>query len=439
MDPRVLVVDDDNLIRRIMRDALEALPATVLEAADGNEALHLARSDAPDLIVLDTMMPGMDGFQVAEALKLDAATAQIPLIFVSALGTASHKVRGLDLGAEDYLSKPIDAEELKARVRMILRRARRAPAPPEAQAATTTGQLHAMPLPALVRWIELEHRSARLTLRRDGQQGEICFAEGRIVDAAQGDRRGEAAVYQLLTWQEGAFEIVPDPGTPPAGVEIQQTNEELLKEGARRLEEIPDLLAPFPASDVHLEVPAGLRDALAREVRPAEARLVALLDARRTLEQVLAESPRDTWSTLKILQRLLRLGALGWAPAPGTESAPALRRAIPRVPLQAAMQYRPLREMSQAERFLLSARGIFIQTATPCAVGEQVLVRFQLPERREWISLVGQVMWGNVEAKDKSDDAGMGLQFLEVSPKDLAAIETALTKSISAAIRDAGN
>jgi DNA-binding response OmpR family regulator/Tfp pilus assembly protein PilZ len=440
MDPRILVVDDDSLIRHIMRDALEALPATVLEAAEGSEALRLACAEVPDLIVLDTMMPGMDGFQVAEALKREAATADIPLIFASALGTSSHKVRGLDMGAEDYLSKPIDPEELKARVRIILRRTRRAPAPPPAAPATiTTGQLHAMPLPALVRWIELEHRSARLSLTRDGEQGEICFVEGRIVAALQGGRHGEAAVYQLLTWQEGGFQILPDPGTPPAAADVHHTNEELLKEGTRRLEEIPDLLDPFPGSEARFEVPAGLRDGLARELAGAEARLVSLLDATRSLEQVLAESPFDAWTTLKLLQRLLRLAALGWAPAPGTESAVAPRRAVPRVPLLAPVRYQPLRDMAQSNRFLLYGRGVFIQTATPYAVGEQVLLRFQLPERGEWINLAGQVMWGNVESKGKPDDAGMGLQFVEISPKDLAAVEDALTKSIAAALRQAAS
>ena len=99
MEPRILVVDDDNLIRRIMRDTLVTIPATVLEATNGEEAIKVAKAERPDLIFLDTMMPGMDGFQTAEILKRDAATAPIPLLFVSALGTSSHKVRGLDMGA----------------------------------------------------------------------------------------------------------------------------------------------------------------------------------------------------------------------------------------------------------------------------------------------------------------------------------------------------
>jgi len=437
MDPRILVVDDDALIRRIMRDTLEGLPATVREAPDGDAALLLAKSEKPDLIFLDTMMPGMDGFQVAEVLKQDPSTAGIPLIFVSALGTSSHKVRGLDLGAEDYLSKPIDPEELKARVRTVLRRSRRASAPAgDAATTATTGRLHAMPLPALVRWLELERRSARLVLTQAAERGEIFFAEGRIIAAVQGRRLGETAVYQLLTWQEGAFEIVGEPGTPPPGTETRQANEELLAEGARRLEAIPDLLAPFPGPEGRLEVPAGLREALAQELPAAGVGLVALLDGTRSLEQILGESPTDAWITLQTLQRLLRLGALGWIPAPAAGSAPAPRRAVPRVPLQVPVQYQPLRALPHADRLLLSARGLFIQTAAPCAVGEQVLVRFRLPEQGDWISLVGQVVWGSVESQGgRPEEAGMGLQFVEIAPRDLAAIEAALTRSIAGAVR----
>jgi len=89
----------------------------VLEAQDGEEALRLAKAELPDIILLDVKMPRLDGFQVATALKQDPTTAGIPLIFFSALGAPSEKIKGLELGADDYVAKPIDAEELKARVR----------------------------------------------------------------------------------------------------------------------------------------------------------------------------------------------------------------------------------------------------------------------------------------------------------------------------------
>ncbi|MBI3086386.1 MAG: response regulator, partial [candidate division NC10 bacterium] len=110
---RILVVDDEPLVLHMLRDVLTRLPADVLEAKEGEEALRLAKAERPDLILLDVMMPRMDGYQVAAALKQDPTTATIPIIFISALGSSRDKVRGLDLGAEDYLVKPVDPEELK--------------------------------------------------------------------------------------------------------------------------------------------------------------------------------------------------------------------------------------------------------------------------------------------------------------------------------------
>jgi DNA-binding response OmpR family regulator len=195
----VLVADDDPLALQLMRDALAELSVTVLEARDGKEALRLAKAEGPHLILLDVMMPQLDGFQVATLLKQDPATAEIPVIFVSALGAPKDKVRGLNLGAEDYLAKPIHAEELRARVQMVLRRVR----PSRRGVPPASGELEAMNLPSLVQLFEGERRTARLLLAREDARGEIAFEEGRITRAAQGARKGKAAVYQLLTWQKG--------------------------------------------------------------------------------------------------------------------------------------------------------------------------------------------------------------------------------------------
>lgn len=441
MTPRILVVDDDSLIRRIMRDTLSTLPADVSEAKEGEEALKLAKAERPDLIFLDTMMPGMDGFQIAEVLKQDPLTAGIPLVFVSALGTASHKVRGLDLGAEDYMAKPIDPEELKARVRSILRRTRPpAPAPETAEPAVASGKLQAMPLPSLVRWLEMERRSARLLLTRAGEEGEVTFSEGRISRAMQGPRRGEAALYQLLTWREGGFEIMPAPeGQMPVGGEVKLANEELLQEGSRRIEESTALRAGLPGSEALLEIPAALRTAAEAVVPQDGAILMALLDGKKDIEQILAGSPFDAWMTLKILHRLSRLGALGWVAGPGTAGpAAGPRRSILRLLAEMPVQYQSLRALPEASRFTLSARGMFVQTPAPFEMGDQVLLRFQLPGGTSWITAVGQVVWRNADAqKSKPEDVGMMLQFVEASVEVLAAIEECLTQGIVGQIRGA--
>jgi CheY-like chemotaxis protein len=109
---RVLVVDDDVAIRMICAINLKAEGFSVIEASDGSEALELARSECPDLIVTDVDMPRRDGFELAEALRRDERTREIPLIFMSGQADETHRARALELGAIAFLAKPFDSETL---------------------------------------------------------------------------------------------------------------------------------------------------------------------------------------------------------------------------------------------------------------------------------------------------------------------------------------
>lgn len=122
---RVLVVDDDPAIRTICAEVLRHAGMSVRIAQDGKSAIEEARKFRPNLILLDVMMPDMDGFQTAELLKADTSTAMTPIIFLSALGETSDKVKAFNVGAEDYVQKPFVAAELIARVRKALDRSDR--------------------------------------------------------------------------------------------------------------------------------------------------------------------------------------------------------------------------------------------------------------------------------------------------------------------------
>ena len=121
---RALVVDDQPDMRRLVSHTLEhgGLPLTVTTAADGPEALHLAEEEAPDLIVLDVMMPGMDGFEVCERLRRNVRTAFTPVLMLTALDDAGSRARGFHAGTDDYIAKPFARAELLARVRRLLER-----------------------------------------------------------------------------------------------------------------------------------------------------------------------------------------------------------------------------------------------------------------------------------------------------------------------------
>ena len=122
---KVLVVDDEAPIRLLCRVNLEAEGMEVIEAADGQTGLDMARSEQPDVILLDVMMPAMDGWQVAEQLVDDVRAGQIPLIFLTARAELRDRARGLELGGVDYITKPFNPVELASVVQGLLERVRR--------------------------------------------------------------------------------------------------------------------------------------------------------------------------------------------------------------------------------------------------------------------------------------------------------------------------
>src|SRR5215472_3651651 len=121
--PKVLVVDDEPNIRELVQVALKFHGCTVITGASGKEALQRAASDQPDLIVLDVVLPDIDGFEVCRRLRAQAN--DVPVIFLTARDTTSDTVTGLALGGDDYITKPFSVEALVARVRAVLRRASR--------------------------------------------------------------------------------------------------------------------------------------------------------------------------------------------------------------------------------------------------------------------------------------------------------------------------
>ena len=122
--PSILIVDDEEDIRELIAvNLLREENYKLTQAVNGLDALEKARSDRPDLIILDLMLPEMDGLTVYKTIREDARTKDIPVIMLTALGRLEEKIEGLQLGADDYLSKPFSPKELMLRVRNILRRA----------------------------------------------------------------------------------------------------------------------------------------------------------------------------------------------------------------------------------------------------------------------------------------------------------------------------
>jgi DNA-binding response OmpR family regulator len=179
----ILVVDDEPKIVQLARDYLERAGFAVITASDGPTALHAARSSKPDLIVLDLGLPQIDGLDVTRSIRKDS---DVPIIMLTARSDESDKLIGLELGADDYLTKPFSPKELVARVRTVLRRSDRSTSPDEIiRVADLLLDVPRLRLTVGDNPIELTTTEFQLLTTLARQPGRI-FTRGQLLDAVHG-------------------------------------------------------------------------------------------------------------------------------------------------------------------------------------------------------------------------------------------------------------
>lgn len=181
----VLVVDDEAKILRLARDYLEHAGFSVLTTETGTDALAATRQERPDLIVLDLGLPDLDGLDVTRVLRKES---NVPIIMLTARGDESDKLVGLELGADDYLTKPFSPKELVARVRAVLRRTEMAQSSPGRETIQTAGLMLDLPRMRATlgqRPIDLTPTEFELLAALAGQPGRI-FTRAQLLDAVHG-------------------------------------------------------------------------------------------------------------------------------------------------------------------------------------------------------------------------------------------------------------
>lgn len=300
--PKILIVDDERFFAELLTECLAELDADFLYARNGASALRRAKEGGPDLILLDLVMPDLDGFEVAKALKQQPETREIPIIFLTGVSRAEQRVEGLELGAEDYITKPFHAPEVVARVRKALRAS--------ARSKGFSGRLADLSLATIVQFLELEQKHGTLEIFTTDRRGSVHFRSGRIVGAVAARHAGEMAFYRLLAWNDGFFQFeTGDPHVPPQAAVTADTKA-LLLEGARRQDELKRLQAALPPPRTVLVVSPRLPALLqGRRLAPDISRLLDQFDGERTVPQVLEES-EDDLKAAEVIVRLVTKGIL---------------------------------------------------------------------------------------------------------------------------------
>jgi len=322
----LLLVDGDAKSLRVMEVSLRQAGYHVTSAVNGLDAWEKCEAAAPDLVISDTRLPEMDGFELCARLKSDRRFSSIPFVFLSSQKELEHKVRGLELGVEDYLTKPIYIQEIVTRVKILLQKRDKERLERRDQKGGLTGSLADMGVVDLVQALEMGRKTGVIRIAdRQGTAAEVFFRDGKVVDVSLGGQVGEAAFYRLLAWTEGTFEIAFEHVERESRIDF--STQGLLMEGMRRLDERARLAELLPSFDAILEVDHALLGerlaSLPDEVNP----VLRLFDGRKELARVLEDTPLDDLACLSIAARLYAVGilrevqAVPQAPAPATAEA----------------------------------------------------------------------------------------------------------------------
>lgn len=326
---KLLLVDADPRSLRVLEVSLKKAGYDVVTSSDGLDALSKIEADPPDLVLSDTRLPGLDGYALVRRMKERVEWATIPVVLLTSQKAIEDKIRGLELGVEDYLTKPIFVRELVARVKMVLARrtqegiAARAPSGARTRFA---GSLSDIAPVDLFQTLEVSRKSGTLHMAYEAARARIVFREGRVVDAEVGRLRGEEAVYRALVWNEGTFEV--DFGPVQGSEAIATSTQALLMEGMRRVDEWGRLVELLPPLGSVVEVSESALAERLSQIPDEINGLLRLFDGKRTLHDVIDASPFEDLSTLGAIARLHGEGMLltrGGAPA-GVE--PAVRRDV---------------------------------------------------------------------------------------------------------------
>jgi len=322
--PTILVVDDSRAILATMKEALASAGYDVLTADDGDRAIALIMSRKPDLIISDIQMPNLDGFFLCQLLKARPETRNIPFMFLTALDGVPKRLQGLEMGADDYIPKPFDRDEVVLRVRNLLARVGKGPAP-QAAKGPVAGSVADTPLADLLQMVSLDGKSARISLIRGGgssepgeapgdatrfaETGEIVVSGERVLSASAGHQIGLKAAFRLFTWCNARFSLEELGTLPPrVGPDLGDVEDLTMTALFQRIEH-DELMAKLGGEDArYQEWPE--HEVLESQIDANGKYVMLLVQRHKRVGTVCDESGLTDLDTLKALVGLREVGVL---------------------------------------------------------------------------------------------------------------------------------
>ncbi|MEE9218164.1 MAG: response regulator [Acidobacteriota bacterium] len=304
----VLAVDDSPLILQMVKDYLQDAEVMVLTAKSGKEGLEVLAQIKPEMIISDVVMPEMDGWKFCEAIRKNPDTTDIPFLFLTAEKEVPKRIRGLKLGADDYLTKPFSRQDLLERVQRIADKVanvrRRFKPHFKPKQTALSGHTSHLAMADLLQLMSLNSKTGVLRIEAE-EIGKIYFHSGQIIHASLDSVVGLKALYRMLAWKEAHFELEP---LEEESVDqtIHEPTQNLLMEGFTQIDEASRLDGKVPGSGEPLKAKTGA--ATPEDLSDPERQVLQALKRETTLATLLNRLPL---SDLQILEATASLTERG--------------------------------------------------------------------------------------------------------------------------------
>jgi DNA-binding response OmpR family regulator len=312
---RLLAVDDNRLILRVIEDFFAPKGWEVTTAENVAAARSALAAFSPDVIVSDILMPGVDGWTFFEDVRKRKETAWVPFVFLTVERELPQRLRGLHLGADDYMTKPFAVEELHARIERLLERcadAKRARA--EGSGALLAGSVEHLAISDLLQMLALNGKEGTVELTRREEEGRIEFVGGRIVDAAAGSARGTKALFRMLGWADATFRVMPREGDVSEAT-IAVATSTVLMDGLVSLDEWARWEGQLPGAKTWIELADDARLRLhGHALRPVEFDVLARSKSGITVASALEDIPHPDAQVAEAICTLLARGIVRSVP-----------------------------------------------------------------------------------------------------------------------------
>ncbi len=318
---KVIIIDDDSTTISFLEHILTKNGFQTARAENGKVALDQIQSIHPDIIISDIMMPELDGFGLFSKLRESEETALIPFIFLSAKDDPKDQLKGLRLGADEYLVKPFKSDDIIGAINRVLEKAKKIKSLKEE--VDIGGNLAQIGLSDIIQIIEINEKTGQIVLTSPSRNiiGTVYINEGRVVDAVSGNLEGEEAFYDLMARTEGFFKFYIRETNREEKIRHQNIN--LLMEASTLNDEAAELQLLVRGMDARLkilksDIPANITDHISVDIQK---RILSLIEHGKTIQEIIDHAGISRIRAAALLANLIQSSVIAETKAPPQKAA----------------------------------------------------------------------------------------------------------------------